>query len=112
MGFIRRLIIATAEWTSMLSIFVWTYAGGVIGRAVFAKDDAYLTKAGTAAFGSHGTTGIGFIVGAALAFIVAATTTAAFFCLIEIAQNTRRQPEPRLERHRPRTEPPPLQSAR
>ena len=111
MGFIRRLIIATAEWTSILSIFVWTYAGGVIGQAVFAKDDAYLTKAGTVAFGKHGT-GIAFIVGAAIAFIVAATATAVLFCLIEIAQNTRRQSEPRLERHRPRTEPPPLQSAR
>jgi hypothetical protein len=108
MGFIRRLIIATAEWTSILSIFVWTFAGGVAGEAVFVN---YLTKAGTAAFGSHGT-GIGFIVGATIAFIVAATTTAAFFCLIEIAQNTRGQPEPRLERHRSRTEPPPLQSAR
>jgi hypothetical protein len=110
MGFVRRLIIATAEWTSILSIFVFTYAGGVYGQVLFlyAEDNAYLTKT---TLGIRGT-GIAFIVGAVIAFIVAATATAVLFCLIEIAQNTRRQPEPRLERHRPRAEPPPLQSGR
>lgn len=71
-GFIRRLIIATAEWTSILVIVVGTYVGGLMGQA---------------AWGAGQTT---FIVGAVLAFIVAATVTAALFCLIEIAQNTRR----------------------
>ena len=86
MGFIRRLIIATAEWTSILSIFVFTYAGGVYGQVLFlyAGDNAYLAKT---ALGIRGT-GIAFIVGAVIAFIVAATATAVLFCLIEIAQNT------------------------
>ena len=53
MRFIRRLIIATAQWVALLSIFVVT------------------------------------------GFAIAATLAGAYFCLVEIAYNTRQQSEPR-----------------
>src|SRR5262249_49614952 len=75
MGFIRRLIIATAEWTSILSIFVFTYAGGVYGQFLFHVGDS-VYKTALCIRGA----GIALRGGVEFALIAGTTATAAFFC--------------------------------
>jgi hypothetical protein len=86
MRFIRRLIIATAQWVALLSIFVVTFSGGMSGwfYVLGATEDA-------PKYWEY----VGILAGAFIAFAIAATLAGAYFCLVEIAYNTRRQSEPR-----------------
>src|SRR4029450_175628 len=85
MRFIRRLIIATAQWVALLSIFVVTFSGGVSGWSWVLGDPNTDDKWGY----------VGFLAGAFIGFAIAATLAGAYFCLVEIAYNTRQQSEPR-----------------
>jgi hypothetical protein len=85
MRFIRRLIIATAQWVALLSIFVVTFSGGLSGWSWVLGDPNTDDKWGY----------VGFLAGAFIGFAIAATLAGAYFCLVEIAYNTRRQSEPR-----------------
>jgi hypothetical protein len=85
MRFIRRLIIATAQWVALLSIVVVTFSGGVSGWSWVLGDPNTDDKWGY----------VGFLAGAFIGFAIAATLAGAYFCLVEIAYNTRQQSEPR-----------------
>jgi hypothetical protein len=86
MRFIRRLIIATAQWVALLSIFVVTFSGGVWGWF-----DVRQATEDAPKYWEY----VGFLAGAFIGFAIAATLAGAYFCLVEIAYNTRRQSEPR-----------------
>jgi hypothetical protein len=87
MRFIRRLIIATAQWVALLSIFVITFSGGVLGWS-------YVLGA-TEGNAPQNWEYLGILAGAFIGFAIAATLAGAYLCLVEIAHNTRPQSEPR-----------------
>jgi hypothetical protein len=87
MRFIRRLIIGTAQWVALLSIFVVTFSGGVLGWS-------YVLGATEGNAPKHSEY-VGILAGAFIAFAIAAFLAGAYFCLVEIAYNTRQQSEPR-----------------
>jgi hypothetical protein len=81
MRFIRRLIIATAQWVALLSIFVVTFSGGVTGWS-------YVLGATEGKVPKHWEY-LGILAGAFIGFAIAVTLAGAYFCLVEIAHNTR-----------------------
>jgi hypothetical protein len=72
MRFIRRLIIATAQWVALLSIFVVTFSGGLSGWSWVLGDPNTDDKWGY----------VGFLAGAFIGFAIAATLAGAYFCLV------------------------------
>ena len=81
MRFNRRLFIATAQWVALLSIFVITFSGGVLGWS-------YVLGATEGNAPKHWEY-VGILAGAFIAFAIAAFLAGAYFCLVEIAHNTR-----------------------
>src|SRR5262245_48672987 len=116
MRFIRRLVIATAEWVSLLSVVVITWGGAVFGNIVAQRPAAQwaLTNVNlvdtTTLRTVHTSIGwLGYLVGGFIGFVIAATLVGTFFALVEIAHNTRPRRQP-IDHTRPRAEPPLLQA--
>ena len=96
MTFFRRLVIGIAEGAAVLSIFILTLGGGIVGAASGAFRSSIYGLAtnidvhvqGIGNVGSIGAV-LGFVIGAIGGFIVSAIAAGTLFIFIQIERNTR-----------------------
>src|SRR5689334_22476453 len=88
----RRLVIGIAEFSLVVSMFVFTFVSGVAGAAIGGADfvalnstSVHFANSGSIPLGAV----VGFCLGAFIGFTVTCSSAAILFALAHIERNTR-----------------------